>query len=238
MENSKVTEALSKLKAMKKDNAATAEDLAPKAVETIIDDTAERDVDLCAGPSTVFVYDTETSGLPEWKIPSDDPKQPHIVQLSGLVADLRTGEILDQMDVIVKPDGWVITQETIDAHGITNERAEAEGIPEKEAIEMLINMRGDHKRVAYNKTFDQRIIRIGLKRFFPEDVMEKWHVKEDHDCAMRMAKADMKVKSVKLVDAYEHYTGSKLEGNHNAAVDTMACLDVYTAILKKQNIIT
>lgn len=34
-----------------------------------------------------IVYDTETTGLPLFSQPSEDPRQPHIVQLAAIVVD-------------------------------------------------------------------------------------------------------------------------------------------------------
>lgn len=182
-------------------------------------------------PDIVFAYDTETTGLPNWKVPSDSEEQPHLVQLAAILYDVLNQKVLDHMDVLIKPDGWESEPEALETHGITTELAMAEGIPEKEAIERLIEMRGDHRRMAFNKTFDQRIIRIGLKRYFDEDTMDKWHVKEDHDCSMRMAKAAMGVKSASLAEAHEHFTGDPIIGAHDAFSDTKACLNVYLNIL-------
>ena len=136
--------------------------------------------------------------------------------------------------MIIKPDGWVIPQETIDVHGITNEYALEVGIPEKEAIQMLLDLQNSYlgcERVAYNKTFDQRIIRIGLKRFFEEEVQAKWAIKDDHHCAMRMAQKVMGGKSPKLADSYKHFTGEEMKNAHNALADAQGCLDVYFSCL-------
>lgn len=183
---------------------------------------------------TVLIYDTETTGLPSWRTPSGGDDQPHIVQLGALLVNAETKEIIDILDVIIKPDGWEIPQETIDVHGITNEHALEVGIPEKEAIQMLLDLRGEAERVAYNKTFDQRIVRIGLKRFFDEPTQEKWAIKEDHHCAMRMAQKVMGGKNPKLIAAYKHFTGEEMEGAHNALSDAKGCMAVYFAALKAQ----
>ncbi len=177
-------------------------------------------------------YDTETTGLPVWKEPSGSENQPHLVQLGAVLVDSVTKKVVQSMDVIIKPDGWVIPDEVAAIHGITTEKALAVGIPEKLALEMFLAMRGDAERVAFNKTFDQRIIRIAAKRYLDEAAQDKWAVKEDHHCAMRMARADIGGKQPKLVDAYRHYTGKELVDAHSAMADTKACMDVYFGALK------
>ena len=117
---------------------------------------------------TILFYDTETTGLPNWTTPSGGDDQPHIVQLGAVLVNEDTQEIIQSMDLIIKPDGWVIPQETIDVHGVTNELAAEVGVPEHFAVMMLHLMRGNADRVAYNKTFDQRIVRIAMKRFMDE----------------------------------------------------------------------
>jgi len=183
----------------------------------------------------ILFYDTETTGLPNWKTPSVGDDQPHIVQLGAILVNKDTQEIIQSLDLIIKPDGWVIPQETIEVHGITNELAAEVGVPEGFAITMLRLMRGNAERVAYNKTFDQRIVRIAMKRFMSEEAIEKWSVKEDHHCAMRMAQKEMGGKNPKLINAYKHFTGDDLENAHNAMADTLACMKVYFAIKNKEN---
>jgi DNA polymerase-3 subunit epsilon len=179
---------------------------------------------------TILFYDTETTGLPNWKIPSESPEQPHIVQLAAILVDANTKVIMQSMSVIIKPDGWTIPQETIDIHGITNELAAEVGISEKLALETLEAMRGNSLRVAYNKTFDQRIVRIGMKRYLSDEQIEKWHQKDDHECAMRMAQKLIGGKNPKLVEAYKDLVGKEMIGAHNAMSDTLGCMEVYFAI--------
>ena len=179
--------------------------------------------------STIFIYDTETTGIPDWSTPSGDESQPHIVQIAAVLADSETREVIDSLEFIIKPDGWEIPAETAAIHGITTERALEVGVDEKEALEKFLKLRGDHLRVAYNKTFDQRIVRIACKRFMSEEDSEKWAVKDDHECAMRMAQKVMGGKNPKLCDAYLHFTGNLLEDAHSAMADTLACMEVYFA---------
>lgn len=193
----------------------------------------------------VTVLDTETTGLPEWKLPSGSPEQPHLVQLGVIIADKFTGQEHETLDLIIRPDGWVIPQETIDVHGITQEMAMDLGVSEKLAVEMLIEMRGDLHRVAHNKTFDQRIIRIALKRYFGEDIQEKWAVKEDFSCSMMMAKPIMQMqkanakpgskafKPPKLEEAVPYFTGKDLVGAHTAIADARGCKDIYVEMIKR-----
>lgn len=193
----------------------------------------------------VLAYDTETTDMPVWKEPSDSPGQPHIVQLAATLRHPSTGFEISSMNVIIKPDGWKWddTNEAFGVHGITYELAMDVGIPESLAVEMLIEMSRETTRVAYGRTFDQRIIRIGLKRYFGVEDYEAWGEKDDHPCAMLLAAKIMKAKSdgehdgkhKKLGIAYNWFTGKEMVNAHNAKFDADACADVYLAILKMQS---
>lgn len=181
----------------------------------------------------ILPFDTETSGIPDWKSPSDAEHQPHIVQLAAVLHSEDDGDI-DEMDVIVKPDGWVITPELTEIHGISHERAMDEGIPEIEALEQYLSLweRCD-LRVAHNTTFDNRIIRIALKRFMPDRIPDEvWKDKALYYCTLINARKVMRgpLQGHTLGECYKHFTGNDLDGAHNAMVDTKACLEIYLAL--------
>lgn len=179
--------------------------------------------------NTILIFDTETTGLPEWKKPSGDDCQPHIVQLAALQVDTDTRKIVQSMDVIVKPLAWPIPQEMTDIHGISYDMAMDVGVTEYVALDMFLSMLGESKRIAYNTTFDNRIIRIGTKRYFSEASAEAFRNSE-YECAMIASRKIMGGKNPKLEDAYQHFTGKEMENAHNAMADTKACMDIFFAI--------
>lgn len=188
---------------------------------------------------TILFFKTSTTGLIVYKEPSGSDSQPHLVQLAAILCKADTRELIGAMDVVIKPDGWEIPQETIDIHGINNEMALEVGIPEKQVLEQFLELCGHADRVAYNKAFDQRIVRIATKRYSAEDVIDKWAIKDDFYCAMNAAKPFVKIpaktkgkfKNPKLQEAYEHFFRESFEGAHSAMADTQACMEVYWACI-------
>jgi len=189
----------------------------------------------------ITFYDTETTGLPVWKEPSGGENQPHLVQLSAIQCDIETREILQRIDLIVRPNGWEIPQVVVDIHGITTEKAMDCGVYEESAIRLMLEICRDSSRVAHNRTFDQRIIRIGVKRYgFADEDIDRWADKETHECTMLKAKPIMKMlpkgkwghKNPKLEEAYKFFCGLELgDKAHSSIYDTEACMAVYWAML-------
>lgn len=198
-------------------------------------------------------FDTETTGLPDFKAPSESEHQPHIVQLACALVDMENRKIIESMDVIIRPDGWTIPAEVSQIHGITHEMAMDVGIPEKAAIEQFLALMRDadanvfdppfRRRVAHNEQFDARIIRIALMRYFGQELADKFKAAEAF-CTMRAATPIVKApptarmravgrnhfKAPNLGECVRHFFDRDLEGAHNAMVDVQACMDVYFAI--------
>ena len=191
-------------------------------------------------------YDTETTGLPLFSEPSEDPRQPHMVQLAACLVDIDTRKTIASMDVIVRPSGWEIPEGVAAIHGITTERALQVGISESLAVELLMELWNNcDLRIAHNESFDMRIVRIALMRH-----NEK--IGRDPDqwkagvaaCTQALSTPILKLpptekmlaagrrgaKSANLGEAYKHFTGNELAGAHTAMVDVQACMAVYFAI--------
>ena len=188
-------------------------------------------------------YDTETTGLPLFNEPSEDPRQPHIVQLAACLVDLQSRHVIASMDVIVRPMGWEIPAEVAAIHGITTERALAVGVPEPVALRMFVGLYNARPRIGHNEQFDARIIRIGLKRYDVGLDADVWKGGQS-ECTQLLSTPILKLpptekmraagrnhyKSANLGEAYKHFTGNELVGAHSALIDVQACMAVYFAI--------
>lgn len=196
----------------------------------------------------LFFYDTETTGLPLFREPSEDPRQPHIVQLAASLVDSETRRTIASIDVITRPDGWTIPDEVAAIHGITTEHASDVGVCEKLALRMALELwSAAGKRVAHNEQFDARLVRIGLLRHLNGSdtsvLADTWaagiaectqilstpHVKAPPTAKM-IAAGRNHYKSANLGEAYKHFLGKDLENAHSARADVDACIAVYFAI--------
>lgn len=205
--------------------------------------------------NVALFLDTETQSLPLFDQPSEHPDQPHVVQLGAMLIDLDTRKELATLDLIIRPDGWTIPDQVAAVHGITTEMARDLGVSEVVAVDALLSMwrpapGNERLWIAHNSPFDQRIIRIAIKRFFDQrepgaatPLSDVWKAARC-ECTQRLATPILKLpptakmraakrfhhKSANLGEAYQHFTGKPLEGAHNALVDVRACAAVYFAI--------
>ncbi|TLP68208.1 3'-5' exonuclease [Pseudomonas nitroreducens] len=192
-------------------------------------------------------FDTETTGLPAFKDPSDAPHQPHLVEIAARLHD-DTGALIDSFEAIIKPDGWIISPEVSAIHGITHERAMDEGIPEVEALEgfLAIHARSD-LRIAHNLQFDDRILRIALMRYHGETLANSFRNGPGFcTCnasrelvrippTARMLRAGFnKFKNPSLAEAYQFFFGETFADAHRAMADAEACAKIYFAIKDRE----
>ena len=111
----------------------------------------------------VLTFDVETTGLPErYASIKQTWRWPYIVQFSWMVYDTSKNKVLNVEDYIVRiPKGLKMKQDSIDIHGITNEKMKSDG---KEITEVLDKFMKDVRKskilVAHNLNFDLKMISV------------------------------------------------------------------------------
>ncbi|MAY22479.1 MAG: DNA polymerase III subunit epsilon [Flavobacteriaceae bacterium] len=185
-------------------------------------------------------FDTETTGLPKnWKAPVTDLKNwPRLVQLAYLFYD-KDGNKMDQGDFIIKPEGYIIPQESSNIHGISQQRAEKEGlsmISVLEKFEKLIKQ--SSYLVAHNMAFDEKIVGAELLRAgYLNSITSKNRI-----CTMQATTDFCAIpgyygyKWPKLSELHMKLFNTDFEEAHNASVDIQATARCFWE-LKKLKII-
>lgn len=194
----------------------------------------------------ILVYDTETTGLPLFRQPSDHRDQPHLVEIAGLLYD--DDKLVDAFEAIIRPDGWFSGPEALAAHGITHERAMDEGIAEADALAGILALQARALlRVAHNESFDQRIVRIAIKRYRDETTAREWEAAPTFCTCnaatplcqlpptpkMIAARLGKRFKNPNLAEALHHFTGETHVDAHRARSDAEACARIYFAMHAK-----
>jgi DNA polymerase-3 subunit epsilon len=189
----------------------------------------------------ILCYDTETCGLPDSRAPSDAPHQPHLVQLALAVYSDDGVELRHRCDII-RPDGWTIPPEVVAIHGISQERALAEGIDEADAVSRFVWLAARAAlRVAHNEKFDRAIMRIamlraGVRRAVIEALeagpfcctcAEAAGIVNLPPTEKMLAAGYNKPKPPKLEEAVRFLFNEELPGAHDALVDVRACARIF-----------
>lgn len=187
-------------------------------------------------------FDTETTGLVSFKHKHSDPCQPHLVQLAALLTT-DTGEEISSFSALVDPRGWYASMpvEASAAHGITYERAIAEGKSLHSVLRKFNSMLGmANLCIAHNFNFDKKVIEVAWTR---TSLWPEYNSFNNTACTMQITREILKLpptarmiaakmpgsKSPKLSEAYEYLLGHPLVGTHDALVDTRACAEVFFA---------
>jgi len=190
----------------------------------------------------IIFYDTETTGLINYKAPLFDENQPTIVQIAAIVTT-ETGEECAALKLMVNPGTREVCPEAEAATGISTELARSLGVDLEDALFMW---RGLYKQaetaIAHNERFDFTIMSIAHKRAGTV-TSRAWDNKAHPNrlCTMKMAtpilnlpptekmiKAGIKKpKSPKLSECVQFFFKEELEGAHDALIDVRACARVY-----------
>ena len=146
---------------------------------------------------------------------------------------------------IIRPDGFTIPEEVVRIHGISTERALAEGVPLLEVIAKFaddMSRYGVDTAVAHNMAFDDSVLLAELYRAAAsetcdmiKDFIEVWTTRKKR-CTMRMgARLDgANGKWPKLHVLYEQLCGPLPDDTrlHNADTDAHLCANIYEKLME------
>jgi DNA polymerase III epsilon subunit-like protein len=109
----------------------------------------------------LLIFDTETTGLPEKNpITPQLDKWPHLVSISWVI--LQDNVIIKQRDYIIKPENWVIPDDSIKIHNITNEIAQTKGHSLFKVMTEFMAEQCD-MMISHNINFDYNVVMNAIK---------------------------------------------------------------------------
>ena len=194
-----------------------------------------------------IVIDVETTGLPTSRgfgkgfadfrhLPAYD--RARVVQASWLVCDDGLA-VLKTRDFLVRPDGFVVHEDSTRIHGISHERAVAEGVPIGDVLDALhADLLGGGALVAHNADFDTNVLKSEMHRAGRADCLAAFS-EAPVVCTM-LATVDAcrlefkggpwlggpRYKFPKQSELYERFVGGEMSGAHNSLHDVTNLLEI------------
>ena len=193
----------------------------------------------------ILFFDTETSNFIKKALSADHPDQAWTVQIGALLTDLENNEI-DKLNVIIKANGREMNHYAEEVHGISVERADEEGIEEKDAAEQFgLLLRQANLVVGHNFDFDWKYAQHLLERnmdTLSDEARSAFYLDLPNQCTMKDKKivkfCGLKNKAnrpkwPKLIELYKILFGEGFEDAHDAFADITATAKCYFELLKR-----
>lgn len=196
--------------------------------------------DGCNGHSGDMMYtvmDCETTGLPRnWKAPiSDLDNWPRMIQIAWARLDQEFHPI-ESRAFLIRPEGFAIPHEAQRVHGITTERAMAEGKPLGTALSEFADAVGQSKViVAHNLRFDESVISaeyIRLNRVPPFGDKKRICTMVETAALCRLP-GQYGFKWPSLSELHHFLFGTGFEEAHDAGADVAACADCFIELKRR-----
>jgi len=182
----------------------------------------------------ILFFDTETTGLVNFKVPACDPSQPRLVQIGMIVCE-DSGEEIFQFGAMVSPKDFVIPNDMV--HGISHNKATLCGVGLDVVLSLFSYWMGRcDLHVCHNFMFDKTVMESELLR---GDMI---YLDTPHFCTMQSMTGVCKLRQAtsnrykwpKLQEAYQFVFGHNFDKAHDALADVRACKEIYFW-LKNQN---
>jgi DNA polymerase-3 subunit alpha len=191
----------------------------------------------------ILVADTETTGL--WNKNADykDPSQPHIVQLAAQIYNDKR-EVINELNVIIKPEGYEIPKAASDIHGVTTEMAMEYGINRKAALQLFVSMlQTVGLQVGHNyRDYDINVLKANIFRVSPNGeeaikLLGRVAVADTMHLTTNLCKLPGKYgafKWPKLQETHKFLFGKEFEDAHSALGDIEACGRCYFELVDRK----
>jgi DNA polymerase III epsilon subunit-like protein len=177
-------------------------------------------------------FDTETTGMWDFRGDPLGDHQPHVVQLAGILDD-ENGKTVATLNTIVKlPEGVGVPTGACNVHGITTERANREGMERIYAFGLFALMNHEARmRVAHNIQYDDSVLNVNYHR-----IGKKYNTENVPFCTQHTTTPLCKLpggrrrgyKWPKLEEAYKLLVNVEgFEDAHDAMADVKACREVF-----------
>jgi DNA polymerase-3 subunit alpha len=189
-----------------------------------------------------IIFDTETTGLPKnWNAPiTDTDNWPRVVQIAWQLHD-ENGDLLENKDYLIKPDGFNIPFESEQIHGISTELAESQGSDIREVLDEFNTALSKAKFVVgQNIGFDINVMGCEFYRYETDTPMTEMPIldtctEKTADLCQIPGGRGGKFKLPTLTELHEFLFGEPFEEAHNATADVEATTRCFFELIRTGN---
>lgn len=185
---------------------------------------------------TLFV-DTETSGMPDFKAPPSDLRQPWIVQIAAVLSDSE--RIYQSVNLVVKANGRIIEPGAQAVHGYSQQMTDLFGVDEKTVSSVLCALFASADlAVCHNVNFDCLVMQSLFHRQNSRYGLTLLDAIPSV-CTMKASTNLLKIpgrfgyKWPSLKELHEYLFQEGFEGAHDAMADITATRRCYYELLKR-----
>ena len=189
-----------------------------------------------------LIFDTETTGLPKrWDAPiSDTDNWPRCIQIAWQLHDAM-GNLVENQDYLVQPDGFNIPYDAEQIHGISTELAQQKGVSLAEVLEKFnIALSKAKFVVGQNVGFDLNIMGAEFYRMDVENPLEKLPVLDTCTeetallCKIPGGRGG-KFKLPTLTELHEYLFNEPFNEAHNATADVEATTRCFFELVRRKH---
>lgn len=187
-----------------------------------------------------LIFDTETTGLPrDFKAPiTDTSNWPRVVQIAWQLHD-EMGNLMDQRDFLIRPDGFNIPYDAEKIHGISTELASLYGDSLSDVLTIFQSVLAKAQFVVgQNLNFDLNVLGCEFIRLGMDSPLTKYPVldtcteKTAEMCKLTGGKSG-RYKLPTLTELHGHLFGSPFNEAHNATADVEATTRCFLELLRR-----